>query len=49
MDALTSAAIIGYWRCGASMEHIIALTGFPFNAIDQLINSYEKYNSNEPE
>jgi len=39
MDANVRAAIIGYWRSGASIEQIIALTGVYYLQVAAVIES----------
>lgn len=36
------AAIIGFWRSGASLEHIIAITGITYWEIEKLIEEHKR-------
>jgi len=37
------AAIIGYWRSGASNYDIYLLTNIPVSTINRIINQYQEY------
>lgn len=38
------SAIIGYWRMGATMDEIMAVTNLGFMVIQQIISDFEKQN-----
>lgn len=42
IDDYLRAAIIGYWRSGATHEAIMPVTGIPYWKIEKVILEYEK-------
>lgn len=42
------AAIIGYWRSGASMMEISAISGYPVWLVEKIIEDYSKQIKQEP-
>lgn len=43
------AAIIGYWRSGATKEEIVGLIGIPYGFIERIIGEYENKENNQGE
>lgn len=35
------SAIIGYWRCGATIDEIMSITNIRYMVIQQIINDYQ--------
>jgi hypothetical protein len=40
MTQYEKSAIIGYWRCGSSIEQICVITGVYYTVIAKLIKTY---------
>lgn len=45
MDNYQASAIIGYWRCGASLEQISALLTIHYDLIFSVVHNYKLKNS----
>lgn len=41
MDQFEKAAIIGYWRSGATYEQIVVTTGLYYHQIEKVISEYQ--------
>lgn len=44
MNRFEHAALIGWYRQGATMEQMVLLTGLPEESIKRIIDDYEKNN-----
>lgn len=48
MTEYEKAAIIGYWRSGASYDEIVTVTGLLYWKIEKVITEYQKLNHEQP-
>jgi hypothetical protein len=41
------SAIVGYWRCGATLEQICVLKGIEYYKVVKIIENYQKQLTND--